>query len=136
MGYTDTALPARGAAMAFETDIPARLDRLPWSRFHWLVVVALGITWALDGLEVTIVGALGGVLEERGTLGLSATQVGLAGTVYIAGALIGALLFGHLTDRHGRKRLFLITLSLYVLATSATVFSVDFWTFAACRFAT
>ncbi|TMA36246.1 MAG: MFS transporter [Deltaproteobacteria bacterium] len=122
--------------MAFETDIPARLDRLPWSRFHWLVVVALGITWALDGLEVTIVGALGGVLEEPGTLGLSATQVGLAGTVYIAGALIGALLFGHLTDRHGRKRLFLITLSLYVLATSATAFSVDFWTFAACRFLT
>ena len=71
----------------FETDIPARLDRLAWSRFHWLVVVALGVTWALDGLEVTIVGALGSVLEEPGTLGLSATQVGLAGTVYIAGAI-------------------------------------------------
>jgi len=120
----------------FETDIPARLDRLAWSRFHWLVVVALGVTWALDGLEVTIVGALGSVLEEPGTLGLSATQVGLAGTVYIAGALAGALFFGHLTDRHGRRRLFLITLSLYVLATCATAFSVDFWTFAACRFLT
>lgn len=120
----------------FETDVPARLDRLAWSRFHWLVVVALGVTWALDGLEVTIVGALGSVLEEPGTLGLSATQVGLAGTVYIAGALIGALFFGHLTDRYGRKRLFLITLSLYVLATSATAFSVDFGTFAACRFLT
>ncbi len=120
----------------FETDIPARLDRLAWSRFHWLVVVALGVTWALDGLEVTIVGALGSVLEEPGTLGLSATEVGLAGTVYIAGALAGALIFGHLTDRHGRRRLFLITLSLYVLATCATAFSVDFWTFAACRFLT
>jgi MFS family permease len=127
---------SEGMERIFETDIPARLDRLAWSRFHWLVVVALGITWALDGLEVTIVGALGGVLEEPGTLGLSATQVGLAGTIYIAGALIGSLLFGHLTDRHGRRRLFLITLSLYVLATSATALSVDFATFAACRFLT
>jgi len=76
---------------AFETDVPARLDRLAWSRFHWLVVIALGVTWALDGLEVTIVGALGSVLEEPGTLGLSATQVGLAGSAYIAGALAGAL---------------------------------------------
>src|SRR5262249_54831461 len=123
-------------ASAFETDIPARLDQLAWSRFHWLVVIALGVTWALDGLEVTIVGALGSVLEEPGTLGLSATEVGLAGTVYIAGPLAGALLCGHLPDRHGRKRLFLITLSLYVLATSATALSVDFATFAACRFLT
>ena len=121
---------------AFETDIPARLDRLAWGRFHWLVVVALGVTWALDGLEVTIVGALGSVLEEPGTLGLSATQVGLAGSAYIAGAISGALVFGHLTDRHGRRRLFLITLSLYALATTATAFSVDFWTFAACRLLT
>jgi MFS family permease len=121
---------------AFETDVPARLDRLAWSRFHWLVVVALGVTWALDGLEVTIVGALGSVLEEPGTLGLSATQVGLAGSAYIAGAISGALVFGRLTDRHGRKRLFLITLSLYALATIATAFSVDFWTFAACRLLT
>ena len=120
----------------FETDIPARLDRLAWSRFHWLVVVALGVTWALDGLEVTIVGALGSVLEEPGTLGLSATEVGLAGSAYIAGALSGALLFGRLSDRHGRKRLFLVTLSLYALATIATAFSVDFWTFAACRLLT
>src|SRR5258705_9693074 len=120
----------------FETDVPARLDRLAWSRFHWLVVVALGVTWALDGLEVTIVGALGSVLAEPGTLGLTATQVGLAGSAYIAGAITGALLFGHLTDRHGRKRLFLITLSLYIAATCATAFSVGFATFAACRFLT
>jgi len=126
----------RGDMSVFETDVPARLDRLAWSRFHWLVVIALGVTWALDGLEVTIVGALGSVLEEPGTLGLSATQVGLAGSAYIAGAIFGALFFGHLTDRHGRKRLFLITLSLYALATVATAFSFDFWTFAACRLVT
>jgi len=126
----------RSDVNVFETDIPARLDRLAWSRFHWLVVIALGVTWALDGLEVTIVGALGSVLEEPGTLGLSATQVGLAGSAYIAGAIFGALFFGHLTDRHGRKRLFLITLSLYALATVATAFSFDFWTFAACRLVT
>jgi MFS family permease len=121
---------------AFETDVPARLDRLAWSRFHWLVVIALGVTWALDGLEVTIVGALGSVLEEPDTLGLSATQVGLAGSAYIAGAIFGALFFGRLTDRHGRKRMFLITLALYALATVATAFSVDFWTFAICRILT
>jgi MFS family permease len=120
----------------FETDIPARLDRLPWSRFHWLVVLALGITWALDGLEVTIVGALGSVLVEPGTLGLTVTEVGLAGTVYIAGAIAGALLFGHLADCYGRRRLFLITLALYVAATCATAFSIGFATFAVCRFFT
>src|ERR1044071_7298867 len=97
-----------------ESDIPLRLDRLPWSRFHWLVVVALGITWVLDGLEVTIVSAVAGVLEDRATRGLSTTQVGAAATSYLAGAIGGALLFGHLTDRFGRKRLFLVTLLLYI----------------------
>jgi MFS family permease len=119
-----------------DTDIPARLDRLPWGAWHTRVVVALGITWILDGLEVTMVGALGSVLEERETLGLEATQVGIAGTIYIAGAIAGALFFGHLADRHGRKRMFLVTLSIYVAATLATALSVDFWTFAACRLVT
>jgi MFS family permease len=121
---------------AIETDIPARLDRLPWSRWHWFVVVALGITWILDGLEVTIVGALGSVLEEPGTLGLSAREVGLSATAYIAGAIAGALFFGHLTDRLGRKRLFLVTLSVYLVATALTALSWNFASFAVFRVVT
>jgi MFS family permease len=120
----------------FETDIPSRLDRLAWGRWHSLVVVSLGITWILDGLEVTIVGAISGVLQEPETLGLSATQIGLAGTLYIGGAIAGALFFGRLTDLYGRKRLFLITLALYVLATSATAFSTGFAMFGTFRFLT
>ncbi len=119
-----------------ETDIPARLDGLAWSRWHTRVVVALGVTWILDGLEVTIVGALGSVLEEPETLGLRAADVGLAGSAYVAGAIAGALVFGRLADRHGRKRLFLWTLALYVAATTATACSVGFVTFALCRFFT
>jgi MFS family permease len=129
-------LSAQTASPPFETDIPARLDRLAFGRFHWMVVVALGVTWILDGLEVTIVGALGGVLEEPETLGLTAAEVGLSGTAYVAGAVAGALLFGGLADRYGRKRLFLATLSLYVLATTATAFSVGFASFAVFRFIT
>jgi MFS family permease len=119
-----------------DSDLAARLDRLPFGRWHWLVVTALGITWMLDGLEVTIVGALGSVLEQPNTLGLSASEVGLSGTTYIAGAISGALVFGRLTDQYGRKRLFLITLALYVLATVATAFSTGFASFALCRFFT
>ncbi len=119
-----------------ETDIPARLDRRKFGRFHWLVVFALGITWVLDGLEVTLVGALGSVLEEPETLGLSAAEVGLSGTIYIAGAMLGALVFGRLADTHGRKRLFVVTLTLYVAATTATAFSIGFVSFAVCRFLT
>ncbi len=121
---------------SFETDIPARLDSLAWSAWHWRVVLALGITWMLDGLEVTILGTLGSVLQDPATLGLSATQVGLAGSTYIAGAIFGALWFGHLADRYGRKRLFLVTLTVYVAATLATAASVGFISFAICRFCT
>jgi MFS family permease len=116
-----------------ETDVPARLDRLPWTRWHWLVVVALGITWILDGLEVTIVGSLGPVLQEPGTLGLTAQQIGLAATAYIAGAITGALFFGRLTDRLGRKKLFLVTLGVYLLATALTAASWSFASFAGFR---
>jgi MFS family permease len=124
------------AAGTVKTQIPARLDRLPWTRFHWLVVYALGFVWILDGLEVTIVGALGSRLQEKGALGLSAFQIGAAGSIYIAGACVGALFFGYLTDRLGRKKLFMITLGVYLTATVATAFTSSFLTFAICRFFT
>ena len=116
--------------------IAQRLDRLPWSRWHWRVVIALGIAWVLDGLEVTLVGSIGAVLERPDTLGLSALQVGWSGSLYIAGAIVGALWFGRLADRLGRKRLFLITLAVYTAATLATAFAGNFWFFALCRFVT
>jgi MFS family permease len=125
--------PSKNRPGVFETDIPARLDRLPWSRFHWLLVVALGITWVLDGLEVTVVGSIGPMLEKRETLGLSDREVGLAGSIYLAGAIGGALLFGHLTDRLGRKRLFTITLGVYLAGAALTALSWEFWSFALFR---
>ncbi|VWX62367.1 Predicted arabinose efflux permease, MFS family [Burkholderiales bacterium 8X] len=118
------------------SDIPARLDRLPWSRWHWRVVIALGVAWVLDGLEVTLVGSIGGVLERPDTLGLTASQVGWSGSLYVGGAVLGALLFGRLTDQLGRKKLFLVTLVVYTLATLATAFSPNFAFFAVCRFFT
>ena len=121
---------------SYATDIPARLDRLPWSRWHWRVVIALGVAWVLDGLEVTLVGSIGGVLERSDTLALSAAQIGASGSLYVGGAVLGALLFGRLTDRLGRKRLFLVTLAVYAAATFATAFSPDFAFFAVCRFLT
>src|ERR1700739_3595387 len=92
-----------------DTDVPARIARLPWSRWHWLVVFALGAVWILDGLEVTIVGAVAGHLKIPQTRALSACQLGLAGSIYVAGAVTGALGFGYLTDRFGRRKLFMIT---------------------------
>jgi MFS family permease len=120
----------------FSTDIPARLDALPWSRWHWRIVAALGITWILDGLEVTIVGSLSGMLERPETLGLSAAQIGWSGSAYVGGAVLGALYFGRMADRFGRKRLFLITLAVYLVATLATAFTWDFTSFVVCRFVT
>ena len=106
------------------TDIPARLDRLPWARWHWMVVIGLGTVWILDGLEVTIVGSMSEALKSADTgLGMSSSDIGLAGALYVAGACIGALFFGQLTDRFGRKKLFLITLGVYTVATVATAFA-------------
>src|SRR6187399_1720160 len=119
-----------------ETDIPARLDRLPWSRFHTLVVMALGITWILDGLEVTLAGAVSGALKESPVLQFSNADVGLAASAYLAGAVLGAVFFGWLTDRLGRKKLFFITLTVYLVATAATALSWNVWSFMAFRFLT
>src|SRR5580704_17224702 len=124
------------SAGVVETDIPARLDGLPWSRFHTLVVVALGITWILDGLEVTLAGALAGTLKESSTSGLSNSEIGRAGSAYLVGAVLGALLFGWLTDRFGRKKLFFVTIAVYLTATAATALSWNFWSFAFFRLLT
>lgn len=121
---------------AISTDIPGRLDRLPWGRFHTLVVAALGITWILDGLEVTLAGSVAGALHESPSLGMSISAVGFSASAYLAGAILGALGFGWLTDRLGRKRLFFITLSVYILATAATAFSWNLWSFLLFRFLT
>jgi MFS family permease len=120
-----------------ETRIPGRLDRLPWSRWHWMVVIGLGTVWILDGLEVTIVGAIASRLTDPDSgLGLSDSQVGLAAAIYVLGACLGALFFGYLTDRFGRKKLFIITLVLYLVATVLTAFSMNPLWFYACRFFT
>ena len=116
----------------FETNIPARLDRLPWARFHWHVVVALGVTWILDGLEVTLVGSLSGALQE-GALRLSGSQVGYAASCYLAGAVGGAMFFGWLTDLVGRKKMFTITVLVYLLATIASGLAWSFSSFALFR---
>src|SRR4051794_2998989 len=110
------SIEAPPRAETFRTDVPARLDRLPWSRWHWLVVIALGVTWVIDGLEVTLVGAVSPRLERKETLGLSSTQNGLLNVAYLVGAVSGSLVFGYLTDRLGRKKLFTVTLGLYLAA--------------------
>jgi len=119
-----------------KSDIPARLDRLPWGRFHTLVVAALGITWILDGLEVTLAGSLAGALKESAVLRFTNTDIGLASSAYLAGAVLGAVFFGWLTDRLGRKKLFFITLTVYLLATAATAASWNIASFALFRFVT
>jgi MFS family permease len=130
------AMSASTASDTVSTQIPARMDRLPWTAWHWRIIIALGTVWILDGLEVTIVGSISARLQEKETLGLTAYQATAQGSIYVAGACLGAILFGILTDRLGRKKLFLWTLSLYLVATIATAFTGSFWTFAICRFFT
>jgi MFS family permease len=116
---TDATAAAAGDEV--ETKVPARLDRLPWSRFHRMVIIGLGTVWILDGLEVTIIGSIGGRLTESGSgIALDASQIGSAAAFCVAGACVGALFFGQLTDRFGRKKLFLVTLGLYIAATVAS----------------
>ncbi|HEY6812283.1 MAG TPA: MFS transporter [Propionibacteriaceae bacterium] len=130
-------MPSAVQLRTITTDIPARLDRLPWARFHWMVVLGLGTVWILDGLEVTIVGSMSEALKPADTgLGMSNFDIGLAGAVYVAGGCLGALVFGQLTDRFGRKKLFLITLALYTVATVLTAFSPNPLWYFACRFLT
>jgi MFS family permease len=121
---------------SIETDVPARLDRLPFSSWHRKIIVALGTSWLLDGLQVTLAGSLAGILEDKKALGLSDPQVTAGATTYLAGAVTGAILFGYLTDRLGRRKLFLVTLAVYSLATAATALSWNFWSFALFRFIT
>jgi MFS family permease len=114
--------------------VSARLDRLPWSRWHWLIVTALGITWVLDGLEVTLAGTIGGVVKAA--LKMTDAQVGQSATFYLVGAVTGALVFGYATDRMGRKKLFTVTLLVYLLATAATALSWNFASYSVFRFVT
>lgn len=119
------------------TKVPARLDRLPWSRFHWRIVIGLGSVWILDGLEVTMVGAVAARLTEKGSgIQIDAGQIGLAAAIYITGACFGALFFGQLTDRFGRKKLFMLTLAVYIVATVLTAFAFAPWYLYLMRFFT
>src|SRR3712207_5253559 len=128
---------AGGELGTITTNLPARLDRLPWARFHWLVVIGPGTVWILDGPEATIVGSMSEALRPEDTgLGLSSFDVGLAGAGYVTGACLGALVFGQLTDRFGHKKLFLITLVLYTIATVLTAFAPNPLWYFICRFLT
>ncbi|HKT82507.1 MAG TPA: MFS transporter, partial [Solirubrobacterales bacterium] len=134
---TDGGRDSAAELGTIETDVPSRLDRLPWAKFHWMVVLGLGTVWVLDGLEVTIVGSIAQRLTEKGSgITLDASQIGTAAAFYVGGACIGALFFGQLTDRFGRKKLFLLTLGVYIAATIATAFSWTAWYFYAARFFT
>src|SRR6187431_1217349 len=124
---------AQPVSSSIETTIPARLDRLTWGRFHTLIVIALGVTWILDGLEVTLAGSVAGALRESPVLQFTNADIGLASSAYLLGAVLGAAVFGWLADRAGRKTLFFITLGVYLVATAATAASWDLWSFALFR---
>ena len=115
---------------AIRSMIPARIDRLPWSPFHTRMVIALGVAWILDGLEITVASAVVDTLTEEDTLGLSSTAAGLIATVYLLGEVVGALFFGRLSDKLGRKKLFVVTLAVYLIGSGLTAFTLGnsaFW---------
>jgi MFS family permease len=121
----------RGAGTASRRSlVPARIDRLPWSRFHWLVIVGLGVSWILDGLEIQIVSQAG----YQKSLHLTNGQVGAVGSVYLAGEVVGALVFGRITDSLGRRKLFIVTLGVYLIASGLAAFSWDLWSLLILRF--
>ncbi len=130
MAHEANSIPGK----TISTDIASRLDNLEWSRWHWMVVIALGVTWILDGLQVTLAGAVAGILRRPDALGLTEGQIGMAATFYLAGAVTGALVFGYATDRWGRKKLFYITLCTYLLATALTACAWNFPSYAFFQF--
>ena len=130
------SFPTTHPSSRVTTLVPARLDRLPWSRFHLMLVLALGVTWILDGLEVTLVGAVSGVLQDARTLGFTPAEIGFAATCYLVGAVGGSLIFGYLTDRYGRRLFFFVTLSIYLVGALLTAFAWDLWSFIAFRMIT
>ncbi|MGN6522191.1 MAG: MFS transporter, partial [Actinomycetes bacterium] len=125
---------SNGGKSTFRSLVPARIDRMPWSRFHWLVVVALGITWILDGLEIQMASGVGEVLTSKGTLHLTSFEVGVIAFVYLIGEVVGALVFGRLSDKLGRRNLFIVTLGIYLLGNGLTALSWDAWSFYVFRF--
>jgi MFS family permease len=129
-------MPAAAAPVGtvLVTNVPTRLDRLLWSPWHWTVVIALGITWTLDGLEASLISNVGSVLTKPDTLGITGAQLGFANAAYLVGQIVGALYFGRLTDKYGRKKLFLVTLGVYLIGTALSGLALDFYSFLACRF--
>lgn len=114
--------------------VPARMDRLPWTRFHWLIVVGLGVSWILDGLEIQIVSLVSPILADPSTLALSTGEVGFLASMYLIGEVVGALFFGRLTDKLGRKNLFIITLAIYLVGSGLGGFAWNYWSLLICRF--
>ncbi|MFZ2032686.1 MAG: MFS transporter [Candidatus Dormiibacterota bacterium] len=131
---TDTPSPTDEPARTVRSLVPARLDRLPWTRFHWLVVTGLGVSWILDGLEIQIVALVGTVLVDKGTLHLTAGDIGFLASVYLLGEVIGALVFGRITDHIGRKKMFMVCLGLYLCFSGLGAFSFNLWSLLVCRF--
>jgi MFS family permease len=129
-----TTAVADSSTKSVRSLVPARMDRLPWTKFHWLVVIGLGVSWILDGLEIQIVSLIAGPLTDPNTLGLTTGEAGFLGSMYLIGEVVGALVFGRLTDKLGRKKLFIITLAVYLIGSGMGGFAWDYWSLLFCRF--